>query len=92
MPWSQTSPMDQKRLFVADYYRDVFTMAELCQSFGISRKTGYKWLDRFEEEGPAGLNERSRRPESSPSETARELVDALLELRRRHPNWGAKSS
>ena len=81
MPWSQTSPMDEKRLFVADYCRGIFTMAELCQEFGISRKTGYKWLGRFEEEGPAGLDDRSRRPKYCPSETEPELVEALLDLR-----------
>ncbi len=55
----------------------------------MSRKTGYKWLERYEEQGPAGLVDRSRRPHHSPNATARRVVEALEELRRRHPTWGA---
>ena len=47
MPWSETSTMDQKRLFIKDYLRDTFAMAELCRRYGISRPTGYKWIDRL---------------------------------------------
>ncbi len=63
MPWSETSTMDQKRLFIQDYVRGSFEMAELCRRYGISRPTGYKWIRRFEEEGFPGLKERSRRPD-----------------------------
>ena len=47
--------MEQKRLFIRDYVRSSFTMAELCRRYGISRPTGYKWADRFEAEGFSGL-------------------------------------
>ena len=90
MPWSETSPLDQKRLFIADHQRGSFSMAELCRRYGVSRPTGYKWLQRFEEEGPPGLRERSRRPRGCSHETAIEITEAILELRRRHPFWGAK--
>lgn len=66
MPWSQTSPMDQRLQFVADYQRTPWTLTELCERFRISRKTGYKWIERFEAEGPAGLLERSRRASARP--------------------------
>ncbi len=46
MPWNQTSPMDQRTQFIADYLRGRLSMTELCDSYGVSRKTGYKWLDR----------------------------------------------
>jgi putative transposase len=90
MPWSETSPMDQKRLFIAAHQRGALSLAELCRRYGVSRPTGYKWIQRFEEEGPLGLPERSRRPKSCSHETAVEITEAILELRRRHPFWGAK--
>jgi transposase len=82
--------MDQKRLFIQDYLRGAFAMAELCRRYGISRPTGYKWVGRFEAEGVPGLAERSRRPAGCSHETAIEITEAILELRRKHPYWGAK--
>ncbi len=90
MPWSQTTPMHQKTLFIADHLRGARSVSELCIEFGISRKTGYKWIERFIRSGPAGLEDRSRRPCSAPNATDPQVRDALLELRRRHPTWGAK--
>lgn len=90
MPWSQTSPMDQRIQYIADYLRQSLTITELCELYGVSRKTGYKWIDRYLHQGPAGLEEHPRRPGHSPNETAPEIVAALLEVRRRHPTWGAK--
>lgn len=90
MPWSQTSPMDQRTQFIADYLRDVLNITELCDLYGISRKTAYKWIDRYLRQGPAGLEERSRRPRVSPHRTPDEVTQALLEARRRHPSWGGK--
>ncbi len=78
MPWSETSAMDQKRLFIKDYIRGSFTMAELCRRYGIARPTGYKWVDRFRDGGLSGLEERSRRPQSCSHETAIEITDAIL--------------
>jgi putative transposase len=90
MPWSQTSPMDQKTQFIAAYLRDRLSVTELCELYGISRKTGYKWIDRYLIHGPQGLEERSRRPSTSPRHTPDHVVAAIVEARRRHPSWGAK--
>lgn len=90
MPWSQTSPMDQRTQFIADYLRGTLSVTELCALYGISRKTGYKFIERYLRQGPAGLEERSRRPHESPNQTAEEIVAAILEARRRHPSWGGK--
>ena len=90
MPWSQTSPMDQKTQFIADYLRKVLSVTELCDLYGISRKTGHKLIDRYVREGPAGLEDRSRKPRHSPNHTPEHIEQALLETRRRHPSWGAK--
>jgi transposase InsO family protein len=82
--------MDQRTQFIADYLRDSLSVTELCHLYGVSRKTAYKWINRYLRLGPAGLEERSRRPRHFPNETAPEIVAALLEARRRHPSWGGK--
>ena len=90
MPWRETAPMDQRTQFIADYLRDTLSITELCELYEISRKTGYKWIDRYLQRGPAGLEEQSRRPRRAPNATPEEIVAALLEARRRHPRWGGK--
>ena len=90
MPWKELKPMDQKTQFIADYLRQTLDTTELCQLYGISRKTGYKWIERYLEDGPQGLEERSRRPGTCPNQTPEEIVDALIQVRQRHPTWGAK--
>lgn len=65
-------------------------MSTLCREFGVSRETGYKWLNRFKREGADGLDEKSRRPHTAPLATAEDLVAAVLELRERYPRRGPK--
>jgi transposase InsO family protein len=65
-------------------------MSALCRSFGISRKTGYKWLSRHERDGLEGLGERSRRPLRSPGRTTALLEEQVCRLRREHPAWGGR--
>ena len=60
MPWEETSPVDQRERFIHDHRLDLYSMVELCARYGVSRKTGYKWLDRFEEDVRQGLRDRSR--------------------------------
>jgi putative transposase len=90
MPWRDSSPMNLKTQFIADYLRQTLSISELCRNYHISRKTGYKWIDRYLMHGPQGLEERSRRPSTSPRQTPDHVVAAILEARRRHPSWGAK--
>lgn len=66
MAWSQTTPMHQGTLFITDHLRGTRSVIELCAEYGISRKTGYKWIDRYIHRRPAGLEDRSRRPRCSP--------------------------
>jgi transposase len=82
--------MDQKTQFIADYLRQSLSMSELCDLYGISRKTGYKLVERYLKHGPSGLEERSRKPASSPNHTPEHIVEAIIALRQRHPSWGAK--
>ena len=79
--------MDQRVQVIAEYQRAVFDIAELARRYGISRKTAYTWIERYEIGGPAGLVDRSRRPAHCPHRTP---IAALLEVRRHHPTWGAK--
>jgi transposase len=90
MPWSETTSMRERVKLVAAFSDGIFSMTELAQLHGISRKTGYKWVERFEQEGLDGLKERSRAPKSSPHRTPEQVVSGVLEARRRHPSWGPK--
>jgi len=90
MPWREMSPMDQRLDFVREYASGLLTMTELAAQYGISRKTGYFWVARYEAEGAAGLQDRSRRPHTNPQATDVALIAALVAQRRRHPRWGAK--
>lgn len=81
--------MDLRMRFVTEWHAGWWTMSELCADYQISRKTGYKWIARYEESGPRGLRDRSRRPHRSPSATAAAVIDTLVALRQRHPRWGA---
>jgi putative transposase len=90
MPWSNLSPMDLKTQFIADFLRHSLSITELCSHYGISRKTAYKWINRYQQDSVCGLKDRSRKPKTCPHQTEPALVEALLEARRRHPTWGAK--
>ena len=90
MPWQCVTPMSQRKEFVALALMDGVNMAQLCRGFGISRKTGYKWLARYRHEGDLGLRERSRQPRSSPGVTPPAVAEAVLRLREVHPAWGGR--
>lgn len=89
MPWSQT-PMEERMRFVVDYERGLHTVTELCHIYEISRKTAYKWLDRFHGLGAEGLQDQSRAPHRCPHRVAEEVAERLLGVRRAHPAWGAR--
>lgn len=81
MPWKDVRPMDQKILFISDYLRQSASLSDLCRRYGISRKTGYKWLDRYTRQGAEGLLERSRTPESHPATTPYVVRQRVIDLR-----------
>jgi putative transposase len=90
MPWLETAPVDQRLDFLTAHRRGGYTTTELCVRFGISRKTGYKWLARYDAEGPRGLQNRSRRPHTSPQRIAADIGDLLAAARTAHPSWGPR--
>lgn len=89
MPWLETASMDERWKFVQDWQDDVYDKTELCERYGVSRKTGYKWVARCAEEGKRGLADRSRAPHTCPHKIDDVVADLLCETRRKHPNWGA---
>lgn len=90
MPWMETVPMEERLRFVHDAFSDRFTMSELCARYGVSRRIGYKWLERFEAEGRPGLKDRSRAPHHCPHRVAPTIANLLVAARRAHPHWGAR--
>lgn len=70
--------------------QDQESMAQLCRRFGISRKSGYKWKERFEQEGYRGLRNKVRRPQRSPRQISEQWLKRIRRLRRRHRTWGSR--
>lgn len=82
--------MGERKVFIRAWEAKVFTMTELCEHFGVSRKTGYKWIQRFQEEGLGGLEDRSRAPHSCPHQTPGDLETEIIEMRLKRVRWGPK--
>lgn len=90
MPWNEMSSIDLRHEFVTLAGNEEANIRLLCQRFGISAKTAYKWLGRFAQGGVEALADRSRRPHSSPHRTESDLEQAVLALRDKHPAWGGR--
>ena len=90
MPWKETTTMSMRIEFIKLAKQDGANISELCRRFGISRKTGYKWLKRNREGGDSGLADRSRRPHHSPGRSSGETETMVVDVRRAHPVWGGR--
>lgn len=90
MPWQEMRVMDQRVRFASAVSSGLYTMTALCAAYGISRKTGYKWAERYRREGVDGLKNRSRAPHSCPHRTEERCSEALVAERTRHPRWGPR--
>jgi len=90
MTWRETDKMDERFRFVAACLAGEETMSDLCAAFGISRKTGYKWLGRYHAQGPTGLSDLPRAPHFHGRATAVEIVETLVAEKEAHPLWGPK--
>jgi len=92
MPWKEVSSMEQKQQFVTLAGSGHYTVTELCEQFGISRKTGHKWLSRHAVGGMKALEERSRTPKSVTCRTSEEIERLIVVEKRLHPAWGPKKT
>ena len=90
MPWKEICPMDQRVAFIADWLREEWTVTELAERYGVSRKTAHKWISRYEADPRQGLVEHSRAPDTHGRACASELRDTVLTLRRQFPRRGPK--
>ena len=90
MAWKDVSVMSQREEFVVLASADGANVSELCRRFGVSRKTGYKWLSRYTADSTAGLADQSRRPLDPAGRTSAEIEQRVLALRREHPAWGGR--
>lgn len=94
MPWKATSVIDQKTKFVLEYKQRVLSgemsMTALCAEHGVSRKTAYKLVGRYEQSGWRGLEERSRAPKNGKHWQSAETVAAVLDVRQTFPQWGSR--
>jgi len=90
MPWKESRVVDQRVCFIAACAEGDEAFAELCRRFGISRKTGYKWVDRYEAVGPLGLEDGPPHARTHTQQTPPEVIDAVLLARKQHPHWGPK--
>ncbi|NJD59387.1 MAG: IS481 family transposase [Anaerolineae bacterium] len=90
MPWKEITTMSARTEFIEDAKSDDANISQLCRQYGISRKTGYKWLKREQKFGLAGLVDKSRRPHHSPNRTAAMIESQVLEVRKKHRAWGGR--
>ncbi len=90
MPWKESHAVDERLKFIADMKRGDLTMVELSRIYGVSRKTAYKWVGRYETSGPEGLLELSRAPHHRPCAVADDVIELVVAVRRRYPTWGAR--
>lgn len=90
MSWKETCVMEEREKFCREVFAQNLTFSEICHRFGVSRPTGYKWIERFEESGRSGLSDHSRARLTQAHEVADEMVQQLVNLRVKHPTWGPK--
>lgn len=90
MPWKDPGIMNQRTEFVLRTYDPEVVFQELCEEYGISAKTGYKWKRRFEEEGREGLRDRSRRPRHHPEQLSEGEICEMVRLKLAHRRWGPR--
>jgi transposase-like protein len=90
MGWKETCAVEERMRFVVVVQKQEESFAAVCRRFGISRRTGYKWLARFEEEGAAGLFDHSRAPLHHPQTISSRIAERCLEVRRASSELGTR--
>ena len=90
MPWKETNVYEERMKFVVAWKEGAWSMTDLCREFGISRVTGYKYLEQYESQRPDGLKDRSRAPKRQPKAVRPKMVEMIIRARDSHPTWGAR--
>ena len=90
MPFQTDSALAQKQQFIQDWLGEEWPFSKLCQRYGISRPTGYKWVERYRLEGICGLAEQSHAAHSYPNRIDANIEELILAARAKHPSWGPK--
>ena len=92
MPWKETRVEEERLKFIVECLDEQsgWTMSEVCAAFGVSRKSGYKWLKRYRDAGVEGLRERGRAPRNHPNAIPVAVVKELIAARRKHRHWGPR--
>lgn len=90
MPWKETCAMEQRVAFVIEVHLGEYSVAALCRRYGISRRIGYKWLERYRGGGTAALADQSRAPKRHPNQVEEVVEQAVVSARQAHPTWGPK--
>lgn len=90
MPWKESTMINERTEFALRSLQEGLNFSALCQEYGISRKTGYKWRKRFLEDGGHAMANQSRRPQSSPQQLTETIILRINRLHERHPRWGPK--
>lgn len=90
MPWKEVSVMSQREHFYNLWQQQSQPISQLCRLFGVSRKTGYKWIRRGRQGGTDALRDRSRRPRHSRNKTPEPIEQTVIALRQQHPTWGGR--
>jgi putative transposase len=89
MSWKETSVVEERFRLIQEYQSEEWCMVEVCRRFGISRFTGYKWLDRYQSGGVQALEDRARAPHGHPNQVLDEVEEAIVGARGPHPHGGA---
>lgn len=82
--------MDERTKLIGDWLGERYTVTELGVIYGVSRKTIYKWIERYRKEGPAGLEEKSRAPKHHPNAVPGEHIEKIVAMKKAHQKWGPK--
>ena len=98
MPWKATDAMNERAKFVLAWERrreelaGEVNLSELCREFGVSRPTGYRWVRRYQDAGHdvRAMEERSRRPKTSPTAVPEAMQDVIVCARKQKPRWGPR--
>jgi putative transposase len=90
MPWKELLIMDQRKDFILKAFDPNANFSRLCSEFCISTKTGYKWKQRFKDDGLKGLYDQSKRPHSSPTRASEDDICEIIRIKNAKPAWGAR--